>query len=74
VAVTPLASENTSTALLPLTVTRLAPGPSITSGPAVSESTRVLLRVIVRGDPKTFGSNSISLPAVLLLASAWPIT
>jgi len=56
-AVTPLATENTSTALLPLTVTTLAPRPSITSGPADSESTSVLLRVIVCGDAKTVGSN-----------------
>jgi len=61
--------------LLPLTVTTLAPGPSITSGgPAVSESTRVRLRVIVCGDAKTVGSNPISLPAVFGSLLARPIT
>ena len=50
-------------------------GPLITSGPAVSESTNVLLvRVIVCGDSKTVLSNWISLPAVLVFVLAWPIT
>jgi hypothetical protein len=71
VAFTPLETENTSTALLPLTVTRLAPGPLITSGPAVSESVSVLESVIVCGVPKTVGSNWIRLPSALGLELAW---
>ena len=73
-AVTPLETENTSTALLPLTVTRFAPGPLITSGPAVSDSVSVLDSVIVCGEPKTVGSNWIRLPSVFGLALAWLMT
>ena len=48
-----------------------APGPSITSVPAVSESVSVLDSVIVFAVPKTVGSNWITLPAVFGLALAW---
>ncbi len=65
---------NTSVVLLPLTVTSPAPGPSIMSGPVVSESTRVAPSVIVCGVEKTDESNSISLPSVLVLALAWEMT
>ena len=71
VAVTPPETENTPTALLPLTVSRFAPGPLITSGPAVSERVSVLESVMVCGVPKTVGSNSITLPSVFGLALAW---
>ena len=52
------------TALLPLIVTTLAPGPSIISGPAVSFSSSVLESLIVCGLAalKTVGSNWIRLP------------
>ena len=43
----PLPTENTTTAWLPLIVTRLAPGPWITSGPVGWLSSSVLVRVIV---------------------------
>ncbi len=69
-AVTPVPTENTSTVLLPLTVRRLAPGPSITSGPAVSDSVSVLESLMVCAEPKTIGSNSMTLPSVFGLALA----
>ena len=73
VAVVPLTTWNTRTALLPLIVTTLAPGPWITSGPTGSLSSSVLVRVIVCGvaSLKTVGSNLITLPAGLVLALAW---
>ena len=55
VAVTPLGTANTPTALLPLTVTRFAAGPLITSGPAVSERVSVPESVMVCGVLKTEG-------------------
>ena len=73
-AVTPLETHNTSTALLPLIVTTLpAGGLSISSGPAVSVRSSVLDSVIVCGVAavNTIGLNWISLPAVLVLALAW---
>ena len=71
IAVTPVEIESTSTALLPLTVTRLAPGPLITSGPAVSERVSVLESLIVCGVPKTVGSKSITLPSGFGFPFAW---
>ncbi len=73
VAVTPESTKNTSTALLPLIERTLTPGPPNTSGPSFSESSSVLERVIVVGVAKAVGSNSISLPAGLVLALAWVI-
>ena len=51
-----------------------APGPSMAIGPDGSDSANVLDSVIVCAEPKTVGSNWITLPARLGLASAWPIT
>ena len=48
-AVTPAEISSTPTALLPLIVTMLAPGPSISSGPAVSVSSSVLASLTVCG-------------------------
>ena len=58
---------------LPLTVTMLAPGPSISSGPDGGFNSSVLDSLIVCGVAalKTVGSNSISLPARFVLALAW---
>ena len=66
-------SSNTSTVSLPVIFRALAPGPSITSGPAVSDRFNVADRVIecCVAPVKTVGSNSISLPAVFVLALAW---
>ncbi len=73
VAITLFWTRNTWTALLPLIVTTLAPGPSMASRPAVSFSFRVLESVTDCGAfaLKTLGSNSIWLPARLVLALAW---
>ncbi len=69
-AVTPGSTWNTPTAPPPLIVTSPAPGPSITSAPAVSERISVPVSVIVFAVAKTVGSNSISLPLVPVLALA----
>ena len=50
-------TSNTWTELLPLTVTRFAPGPLITSGPDGSFSSSVLVRVIVCGGRKPSARN-----------------
>jgi hypothetical protein len=67
-----LETENTSTVSLPVILSALAPGPSITSGPAVSVRSNVVDRVIDNCvvPVKTVGSNSISLPAVFGLELA----
>ena len=59
VAVTLESTKNARKALLTLTVARSAPGPTMTSSPAVSDSSRALLSVIVCGVAKTVGSNPI---------------
>ena len=61
---TPLSTWNTPTVPPPLIVSSPAPGPSITSGPAVSDRISVPVSVIVCAAAKTDGSNSISLPLV----------
>ena len=75
-AVTPLSTWNTPTALLPLIDTMLAPGPWITSEPDRSLSFRVLVKLIVCGEDElnTAGSNVITLPSGLVLALAWLMT
>ncbi len=73
-AVTPASTSNTWTALSPLILNRSAPGPSITSAPTFSDNSRVLARVIVCGELKTVGSNSISLPPESVSALARLIT
>ncbi len=57
----------------PLIAMALAPGPWITSGQSDSLSSSVLESVIVCGFDalKTVGSNSMTLPAALVLALAW---
>ena len=69
----PSAMLNTSVVLLPLTVTSPAPGPSITSGPAISDSTKVAPSVIVCGVAKTVGSKVIvsSASSTLARLTAW---
>ena len=69
-AVAPRPTENAGAPVCPVTVTRLEPGPSITSGPAVSESVSVPRSAIVWGVEKTFGSKLITLPAGLVRALA----
>ena len=63
-------TENTRQ-VFPLIVTRLAPGPSISSGPAVSLERQRTRRRDGCGVPKTVGSNWITLPSVFGLALAW---
>ena len=66
-------SLNTWTVSLPVILRALAPGPSITSGPAVSAKFNGADRVIEScvAPVKTLESNSISLPTVFVLALAW---
>ena len=71
-AVTPLSTSKTRLVPPPLMVTpRPDPGPSIASRPAVPARIRVVLSVIVCGVENTDGSNAISVPLELGLASAF---
>ena len=71
VAATPLSTWNTLSVPPPLIVRRPAPGPSITSGPEVSESISVSASVIVWGVENTDGSKPMTVPFVAVLASAF---